>query len=35
MKSNEWKVIKAAKEAGIPDPGFEIDKNTAIVITDP
>ena len=35
MKSTEWKVIKAAKEAGIPDPGFEIDKNTAIVITDP
>lgn len=23
------------KEAGIPDPGFEIDKNTALVITDP
>lgn len=35
MKSSDWKVIKAAKEAGIPDPGFEIDKNTAIVITDP
>lgn len=35
MKSTEWEVIKAAKEAGIPDPGFEIDKNTAIVITDP
>ncbi|WP_040506609.1 cysteine hydrolase [Gillisia limnaea] len=35
MKSSDWKVISAAKEAGIPDPGFEIDKNTAIVITDP
>lgn len=35
MKRTEWKVIKAADEAGIPDPGFEIDKNTAIVITDP
>ncbi|MCM4157968.1 cysteine hydrolase [Gramella sp. AN32] len=35
MKSTDWEVIKAAKEAGIPDPGFEIDKNTAIVITDP
>jgi len=35
MKSSEWEVIKAAKEAGIPDPGFEIDGNTAIVITDP
>ncbi len=34
MKSTDWKVIKAAKEAGIPDPGFTIDKNTAIVITD-
>lgn len=35
MKSAEWKVINAANDAGIPDPGFEIDKNTAIVITDP
>jgi nicotinamidase-related amidase len=35
MKSSDWKVIKAAKEAGIPDPGFTIDKKTAIVITDP
>lgn len=35
MKSTEWKVIKAAEEAGIPDPGFEIDNNTAIVFTDP
>lgn len=35
MKSSEWKVIQAAKEAGLPDPGFEIDQNTAIVITDP
>ena len=35
MKSTDWKVIKAAKDAGIPDPGFEIDENTAIVITDP
>ncbi len=35
MKSTDWKVIKAAKEAGLPDPGFRIDKKTAIVITDP
>lgn len=35
MKSLDWDVIKAAKEAGIPDPGFEIDENTAVVITDP
>ncbi len=35
MKSTDWEVIRAAKEAGIPDPGFEIDKNTGIVITDP
>ncbi len=35
MKSTEWETIKAAKENGLPDPGFEIDKNTAIVITDP
>ncbi len=35
MKSTDWEVIKAAKEAGIPDPGFKIDKKTAIVITDP
>ncbi len=35
MKSTEWNVIKAANEAGIPDPGFTIDNNTAIVITDP
>lgn len=35
MKSTDWEVIKAAKEAGIPDPGFNIDKETAIVITDP
>jgi len=35
MKSTEWDVINAAKEAGIPDPGFEIDQHTAIVITDP
>lgn len=24
MKSTDWEVIKAAKETGIPDPGFEI-----------
>lgn len=35
MKSEDWNVIKAANEAKIPDPGFEIDGNTAIVITDP
>lgn len=35
MKSKEWDVIEAAEKAGIPDPGFEIDQNTAIVITDP
>lgn len=35
MKSKEWDVIEAAEKAGIPDPGFEIDDNTAIVITDP
>jgi nicotinamidase-related amidase len=35
MKSTEWEVIRAAKEAGIPDPGFEINRHTAIVITDP
>ncbi len=35
MKSTDWAVINAAKEAGIPDPGFKIDKYTAIVITDP
>ncbi|MCZ2845176.1 MAG: cysteine hydrolase [Candidatus Bathyarchaeota archaeon] len=35
MKSIEWEVIKAAKEAGLPDPGFDIDNSTAIVITDP
>lgn len=35
MKSTDWKVIKAAKDAGIPDPGFKIDSKTAIVITDP
>ncbi len=35
MKSTEWKVIQAADKAGIPDPGFQIDGNTAIVITDP
>lgn len=35
MKSSEWQVIKAAKEAGLPDPGLEVDATTAIVITDP
>lgn len=35
MKSTEWNVIQAADKAGIPDPGFEIDSNTAIVMTDP
>lgn len=35
MKSEDWSVINAANEAEIPDPGFEIDENTAIVITDP
>lgn len=35
MKSTEWEVIKAAKENGIIDPGFQIDERTAIVITDP
>lgn len=35
MKSTDWEVIKAAKENKIPDPGFEIDERTAIVITDP
>lgn len=35
MKSTEWEAIKAAKEGGLPDPGLEIDANTAIVITDP
>lgn len=35
MKSTEWKVIRAATEAEIPDTGFEIDDNTAIVIVDP
>lgn len=35
MKSKEWDVMKSAKEAGLPEPGFDIDGNTAIVITDP
>jgi nicotinamidase-related amidase len=35
MKSSDWSVIKAATEAGLPDPGFTIDSTTAIVITDP
>ncbi|MFT5714677.1 MAG: nicotinamidase-related amidase [Flavobacterium sp.] len=35
MKSSDWSVIKAATEAGLPDPGFDIDSKTAIVITDP
>lgn len=35
MKSTDWEIIKAAKEAGLPEPDFEIDKTTAVVITDP
>lgn len=35
MKNTDWEIIKAAKEAGLPEPDFEIDKNTAVVITDP
>ncbi|MEO1049586.1 MAG: cysteine hydrolase [Bacteroidota bacterium] len=35
MKSDELKILKAAKEAELPDPGFEIDETTAIVIIDP
>lgn len=35
MKSTDWKIIQAAEDAGLPDPGFEIDESTAVVITDP
>lgn len=35
MKSTEWPIIKSASEAKIPDPGFKIDSQTALVLIDP
>lgn len=35
MKRTAFKVLKAAMEAKISDPGFKIDNTTAFVMVDP